>query len=148
MYADAIESGRKPAMLLQEAPEAGGGGAGPSGTATSNDAAVVDGGYPAGQRWLVDSLKNPCRCRLLLRNVNGARRYAFAVRVFSRNADPDAHECLAEVCSSSRYAVGELQGLKSAARRYDVVERRIPRRGLGRTPLGGRTRRGGQAARP
>jgi hypothetical protein len=59
MYADATESGRKPAMLMQEAPEASGGGIGLGSTATSNDAAVVDGGYPARLRWLVDSLKNP-----------------------------------------------------------------------------------------
>jgi hypothetical protein len=124
LYSDAIESGRKPAMLLQEAREAGCSVAGPDGTTTSDDAAVVvDGGYPAGLRWLVDSLKNSCRCRLLLRDVDGARRDAFAATVFSRNADPDAHECLAEVCAASRDAVGELQGLKSAVRRYDVVER-------------------------
>jgi hypothetical protein len=124
LYSDAIESGRKPAMLLQEAREAGCSVAGPDGTTTSDDAAVVvDGGYPAGLRWLVDSLKNSCRCRLLLRDVDGARRDAFTATVFSRNADPDAHECLAEVCAASRDAVGELQGLKSAVRRYDVVER-------------------------
>ena len=44
LYADAIESGRKPAVLLQEAREAGGSVAGPGGTMTSDDAAAVDGG--------------------------------------------------------------------------------------------------------
>ena len=125
---DAIERGRKPAMLLQEAREAGCSVAGPDGTTTSNDAAVVvDGGYPTGLRWLVDSLKNSCRCRLLLHDVDGARRDAFAATVFSRNTDPDAHECLAEVCAASRDALGELQGLKSAVRRYD--ENSAPRPG-------------------
>jgi len=147
LYSDAIESGRKPAMLLQEAREAGGSVAGTGGTATSDNAAVVvDGGYPAGLRWLVDSLKNSCRCRLLLRDVDGARRDAFAATVFSRNADPDAHECLAEVCAASRDAVGELQGLKSAVRRYDVVEREnsAPRPGSdapGRADAAGRASR-------
>ena len=146
LYADAIESGRKPAMLLQEAREAGGGVAGQGGAATSEDAAVVDGGCPAGLRWLVDSLTNSCRCRLLLRDVDGARRDAFAATVFSRNADPDAHECLAEVCAASRDPVGELQGLKSAARRYDIVEREnsAPRPGSdapGRADAAGRASR-------
>jgi hypothetical protein len=97
---------------------------------------VVDGGYPAGLRWLVDSLKNSCRCRLLLRDINGARWDVFAATVFSRNAHPDAHECLAEDCAASRDAVGELQGLNSAVRHYDVVER-----DPGRADAVGRARR-------
>jgi len=124
LYLDAIERGRKPAMLLQEAREAGCSVAGPDGTTTSDDVAVVvDGGYPTRLRWLINSLKNSCRCRLLLRDVDGARRDAFTARVFSRNADPDAHECLAKDCAASRDTVGELQDLKSAVRHYDVVER-------------------------
>jgi hypothetical protein len=112
LYADALESGRKPAVLLQEAREAGG--------AAACDAG---GGYPAGLRWLVDSLKNSCGCRLRLRDVDGARRDAFAATVFSRGSDPGAHERLAEVCAASRDAAGELQALKSAAGRYAAVER-------------------------
>ncbi|KAL3780083.1 hypothetical protein ACHAW5_004567 [Stephanodiscus triporus] len=126
-YADAIESGRKPAVLLQQArEEAARGVGGGTGATSDDDDDDVDGGgggYPAGLRWLVDSLKNSCRSRLSLRDVDGARRDAFAATVFSRNSDPDAHECLAEVCAASNDALGEMQGLKSASRLYDRVER-------------------------
>ncbi len=110
---------------------------------TLDDTAIVNGGYPAGLRWLVDSLKNSCRCHLLLCDVNGARWDAFATLIFLRNADLDMHECLTKVCSVSLNVVGELQGLKFVARRYNVVKQGIPHRGLGWTPPGGRTRRGG-----
>ena len=107
-YSDAIESGRKPALLLQEA--------------RGEEDEEEYGRYPSGLIWLVRSLKNSCRSRLLLRDVDGARRDAFAATVFSRNTDPDAHECLSEVCAVSHDALGELQGLKSAIREYDRIE--------------------------
>ena len=91
------------------------------------------GGNPAGLRWLVDSLKNSCRCHLLLCDVNGALWIAYATLIFLHNADPDVHECLTKVCSMSLNVVGELQGLKSVARRYNVVKQGIPRQGLGWT---------------
>ena len=105
-------------MLLQEAREAA---LGPSNTTAIIDN-IHDGGYPTGLRWLVISLKNSCRSRLVMNDVDGARRDAFAATIFSRNTDADAHECLAEVCAASSDAVGELQGLKSAVRQYDILE--------------------------
>ncbi|KAL3822530.1 hypothetical protein ACHAXA_007641 [Cyclostephanos tholiformis] len=102
LYADAIESGRKPALSLQEAREE------VYGVVTSSDDgdAVVDRGVSPGTAM-----------------AHGARRDAFAATIFSRNTDPDAHECLAMVCRASDDALGELQGLKSAVREHDRVER-------------------------
>lgn len=73
LYTDAIENGRKSAMMLQEDRNASG--------APSSD----DGGsdsYPKGMQWLVASFKNSCRSRLYLDDVDGARRDAFAATVF------------------------------------------------------------------
>jgi hypothetical protein len=117
LYSDAIESARKPAMLLEEAREAV--LLGPDSTRAITDNI---GGYPVGLKWLVTSLKNSCRSRLVMSDIDGARRDAFAATIFSRNTDADAHECLAEVCAASSDAVGELQGLKSAVRQYDILE--------------------------
>lgn len=108
LYTDAIESGRKPAMMLQEARSAG--------SDTTTD------GYPEGVQWLVVSFKNSCRARLSLKDVDGARRDAFASTIFSQNFDADAHECLAEVCSASSDALGELQAVKAAIRQYERME--------------------------
>lgn len=113
LYADAIENARKPAMLLQEAREA-----------SSSTMAITEnknyGEYHTGLRWLVNSLKNPCRSCLVMNDIDGARRDAFAATIFSCNTDADAHEYLAEVCAASSDAVGELQGLKSDVRQYDI----------------------------
>ncbi len=108
LYTDAIESGRKPAVMLHEAR-----------IEFRNN--VADDGIHSLQ-WLVLSFKNSCRSRLALRDVDGARRDAFAATVFSRSLDADAHECLAEVCAMSSDAMGELQALKAAITQYDRIE--------------------------
>ncbi|KAL7523196.1 hypothetical protein ACHAWF_000421, partial [Thalassiosira exigua] len=51
LYTEAIESGRKPAMMLQEA--------------RCEDGAPSDG-YPEGVKWIVASFKNSCRSKLSL----------------------------------------------------------------------------------
>jgi hypothetical protein len=118
LYTEAIESGRKPAMMLHEARikflnDADGGGSIDDEINASEQGVV---------RWLVTSFKNSCRSRLVMRDVDGARRDAFASTVFSRNLDADAHECLAEVSAASSDALGELQGLKAAIKQYDRTE--------------------------
>ena len=115
LYTDAIESGRKPAMILQEARSA----AAP--TPNENGMKSSDG-YREGVRWLVTSFKNCCRSRLSLNDIDGARRDAFAATVFSQNYDPDAHECLAEVCAASSDALGELQAIKAAIIQFERLE--------------------------
>ena len=107
-YADAIESGRKPAMIMQEAWAA----------VASNDDTEQFSGY----QWLITSFKNSCRSRLAIKDIDGARRDAFASTVFSQNLDPDAHECLSEVCSASSDALGELQAIKAAIMQYERLE--------------------------
>lgn len=108
LYTDAIESGRKPAMLLQEA--------------RGESSLLTDEGYPVGMRWLVASFKNSCRSRLALKDIDGARRDAFASTVFSQNCDGDAHECLAGVCAASEDKLGEMQALKAAIAQYERME--------------------------
>jgi len=93
LYSDAIENARKPAMLLQDAREAA---LGPDSTRAITDN-ISNGGYPTGLRWLVTSLKNSCRSRLVMSDIDGARRDAFAATIFSRNTDADAHECIIPV---------------------------------------------------
>mmetsp|Transcript_36731 Transcript_36731/g.77073 ORF Transcript_36731/g.77073 Transcript_36731/m.77073 type:complete len:325 (-) Transcript_36731:210-1184(-) len=115
LYTDAIESGRKPAMILQEARSA-------IISDTTTDDNEQSYGYPEGVRWLVTSFKNSCRSRLSLNDVDGARRDAFAATVFSQNCDGDAHECLAEVCASSGDTLGEWQAVKSAISQYERME--------------------------
>ncbi|KAL9183868.1 hypothetical protein ACHAXT_004724 [Thalassiosira profunda] len=110
LYTEAIESGRKPALLLQDARDAAG--------STSN----TDEGYPSGVQWLVTSFKNACRARLALKDIDGARRDAFAATVFSQNLDPDAHECLAEVSAASGDSIGELQATKAAIGQHERME--------------------------
>ncbi|KAL7537205.1 hypothetical protein ACHAWF_005687 [Thalassiosira exigua] len=104
LYTEAMESGRKPAMMLQEA--------------RCENGAPSDG-YPEGVKWIVSSFKNSCRSKLFLKDIDGARRDAFAATVFSQNFDADAHECLAEVCAASKDAIGEAQALKSAIAQYE-----------------------------
>ena len=120
LYTDAIESGRKPAMMLHEAR-----------IKFRDDDDVVDGNIDdetsnleeeGTVQWLVTSFKNSCRSRLVLKDVDGARRDAFAATVFSRSLDADAHECLAEVCAASSDALGELQGIKAAIKQYERME--------------------------
>mmetsp|Transcript_11099 Transcript_11099/g.24458 ORF Transcript_11099/g.24458 Transcript_11099/m.24458 type:complete len:322 (-) Transcript_11099:86-1051(-) len=113
LYTDALESGRKPAMLLQDARSAR------SDTATDIE---QSNGYPEGVQWLITSFKNSCRSRLYLKDVDGARRDAFGSTIFSQNCDADAHECLAEVCAASSDALGELQAIKSAMLQYERME--------------------------
>jgi hypothetical protein len=118
LYTDAIESGRKPAMMLHEA------------RIKFRDDDVVGGNLDdeasnseeGTVQWLVTSFKNSCRSRLVLKDVDGARRDAFAATVFSRSLDADAHECLAEVCAASSDALGELQGIKAAIKQYERME--------------------------
>lgn len=107
LYTDAIESGRKTALILQETRAAAG-----SDTEQS-------------MQWLVTSFKNSCRARIVLKDLDNARRDAFAATVFSQNLDPDAHECLAEVCSSSDDALGELQAMKAAILQYKSLEEEL-----------------------
>mmetsp|Transcript_26872 Transcript_26872/g.57147 ORF Transcript_26872/g.57147 Transcript_26872/m.57147 type:complete len:320 (-) Transcript_26872:100-1059(-) len=108
LYTDAIQSGRKPAMILQEARSA------------SSD--INSGQFLEGVQWLVTSFKNSCRSRLILKDIDGARRDAFAATVFSQNCDGDAHECVAEVSAASSDALGEMQAIKSAILQYERLE--------------------------
>lgn len=75
-----------------------------------------------GINWLVDSFRNSCRARLALKDVDGARRDAFASTVFSQNMDADSHMCLAEVCQASSDTLGELQATKAAIEQYQRLE--------------------------
>mmetsp|Transcript_13469 Transcript_13469/g.27286 ORF Transcript_13469/g.27286 Transcript_13469/m.27286 type:complete len:319 (-) Transcript_13469:2002-2958(-) len=113
LYQDAIENGRKPALILQEIRDARG---------NESGSEMQQYGYPAGLRWLVESFRNSCRSKLALGDVDGARRDAFAATVFSKNADASAHECLAEVCAKSGDALGELQALKAAISSLELLE--------------------------
>jgi len=110
LYEDAIQNGRKPAMILQEA----------------RQAANIDKeefyNNDRGIEWLVSAFKNSCRARLMLKDVDNARRDAFASTVFSQNMDPGAHECLAEVCAASTDKLGELQAIKTAIGQYERLE--------------------------
>ena len=117
LYEDAIQNGRKPAMILQEA----------------RQAANIDNKeyHDRGIEWLVSAFKNCCRARLMLKEVDNARRDAFASTVFSQNMDPDAHECLAEVCAASSDKMGELQAIKAAIGQYERLEEELS------TPLPG-----------
>ena len=116
LYTDAIESGRKPAMLLQDARAA---------SIVPSDDDKESFGYPIGVQWLVTSFKNSCRSRLSLKDVDGARRDAFAATIFSQNFDADAHECLAEVCTASADALGEMQAVKAAILQYGRMEEEL-----------------------
>jgi len=107
LYEDAIQIARNPAMALEEARASVGG---------DNYDSVK------GVNWLVDSFRNSCRARLALKDVDGARRDAFAATVFSQNTDPDAHMCLAEVCQASKDTMGELQATKAAIAQYQRLE--------------------------
>lgn len=111
LYTEAIESGRKPAMMLHEAR-----------IKLRIDVAGVDDNEDHMMQWLVTSFKNSCRSQLLLRNVDEARRNAFAATVFSRCLDADAHECLAEVCAASSDVIGEIQSLKASIEQYCRME--------------------------
>lgn len=106
LYEEAIQTGRKPAMALEEA------------------RASVDSNHDStkGVYWLVDSFRNSCRARLALKDIDGARRDAFASTVFSQNTDADAHMCLAEVCQASKDTLGELQATKAAIEQYQRLE--------------------------
>lgn len=111
LYEDAIQNGRKPAMILQEA----------------RQSANIDNeeyNY-RGIDWLVSAFKNSCRARLMLKDVDNARRDAFASTIFSQNMDPDAHECLAEVCLASTDKMGELQAIKAAIGQYERLEEEL-----------------------
>lgn len=106
LYEEAIQTGRKPAMELEEA------------------RASVDSNHDSikGVYWLVDSFRNSCRARLALKDIDGARRDAFAATVFSQSMDADAHMCLAEVCQASKDKMGELQATKAAVQQYERLE--------------------------
>lgn len=106
LYEEAIQTGRKPAMALEEA------------------RSLVDSKHEStkGVYWLVDSFRNSCRARLALKDIDGARRDAFAATVFSQNTDADAHMCLAEVCQASKDTLGELQATKAAIEQYQRLE--------------------------
>ncbi|KAL7466038.1 hypothetical protein ACHAXS_006332 [Conticribra weissflogii] len=113
LYQEAIENGRKPALTLQELRDA---------RENESGSETQQYGYPAGLRWLVESFRNSCRCKLALGDVDGARRDAFAATVFSKNTDASAHECLAEVCAKSGDALGELQAVKAAISSLELLE--------------------------
>lgn len=111
LYEDAIQNGRKPAMMLQEA----------------RQSANIDNeeyNY-RGIEWLVSAFKNSCRARLMIKDIDNARRDAFASTVFSQNMDPDAHECLGEVCVASLDKLGELQAIKAAIGQYERLEEEL-----------------------
>lgn len=112
LYEDAINTGRKPAIALEEARAA----------YTSNKDDKEKYGYPPGLTWVVTSFKNSCRARLALGDIDNARRDAFASTVFSQNMDADAHECLAEVCKASGDTLGELQAVKAAIDQHEKME--------------------------
>lgn len=109
----AIQDARKPAMLLQEARDRDS-----SAGCESNE----ELGFPVEMRWLIETFKVSCRCRLVLGDVEKARSDAFAATIFSKNSDPDAHECLAEVCKATHDLIGELQALKAAVGQYNRIE--------------------------
>ncbi|KAL7439632.1 hypothetical protein ACHAXM_006792 [Skeletonema potamos] len=106
LYEEAIQIGRNPAMALEEARSSLG----------SNHDSIK------GINWLVDSFRNSCRARLALKDIDGARRDAFAATVFSQNMDADSHVCLAEVCRASSDTLGELQATKAAIEQYHRLE--------------------------
>ena len=110
----AIQDARKPAMLLQEARDRDS-----SSGCESNDEEL---GFPGEMKWLVETFKVSCRCRMALGDVDKARSDAFAATIFSKNSDPGAHECLAEVCKASQDLIGELQALKAAVGQYNRIE--------------------------
>jgi (2Fe-2S) ferredoxin len=110
LYEEAIQNGRKPAMILQEAREK---------RATSETESL---GYPAGLTWLVQSFRNSCRSRLALGDIDGARRDAFAATVFSQNTDAASQECLADCCKASGDAMGEWQAVKASIESYARLE--------------------------
>lgn len=117
LYKEAIQNGRKPALLLQEARESY-----YSDTTDDESESESQYGYPAGLRWLVESFRNSCRSRLALGDTNGARRDAFAATVFSKNTDAESHECLADVCQASGDVLGEWQAVKAAINQLELVE--------------------------
>lgn len=119
LYAKAVESGREPATILQEARVASGG-------AAENDGERSIG-YPEGLRWLVLSFTNSARSRLSLKDVDGARRDALAATALSRSRDADAHECLAEACAASGDASGELEATKAAIAEHARTEEECSR---------------------
>lgn len=121
LYEEAIQNGRKPAMALQEAREKY------YATTSSSSAAVIEEGFHPSLNWLVTTFKNCCRARLLLGDIDGARRDAFASTVFSQNKDADSHECLAMVCQASGDVMGEYQAVKAAMEQYALVEERCSR---------------------
>jgi (2Fe-2S) ferredoxin len=106
LYEEAIQIGRNPAMALEEARSSLG----------NNHDSIK------GINWLVDSFRNSCRARLALKDIDGARRDAFAATVFSQNMDADSHMCLAEVCRASSDTLGELQATKAAIEQYQRLE--------------------------
>jgi tetratricopeptide (TPR) repeat protein len=106
LYEEAIQIGRKPAMELEEA-------------RSSSFGDIHDN---RGMSWLVDSFRNSCRSRLALKDIDGARRDAFAATVFSQNRDADSHICLASVCFASGDKLGELQAVKAAIEQYQRIE--------------------------
>ncbi|KAL3780781.1 hypothetical protein HJC23_006719 [Cyclotella cryptica] len=110
LYEEAVQNGRKPAIILQEAREKYG--------VTHEQ----ESGFPEGLLWLVQAFRNSCRARLALGDVDGARRDAFAATVFSQNTDAASQECLADVCKESGDALGELQAVKASMELYERLE--------------------------
>ena len=106
LYEEAIQMGRKAAMELEEA--------------RSSFGDIHDS--TKGIIWLVDSFRNSCRARLAMKDVEGARRDAFAATVFSQNTDADSHMCLAECCQASGDKLGEYQAIKAAIGQYQRLE--------------------------
>ena len=110
LYQEAIQNGRKPAMILREARE------------KYDVTHEEESAFPEGLLWLVQSFRNSSRARLALGDIDGARRDAFAATVFSQNKDAASQECLADVCKESGDALGEWQAVKTSIELYERIE--------------------------
>ena len=80
-------------------------------------------------------------CRTLAGVASSCATLTAATTVYSRNADPDAHECLAEVCAASRGVAGP-EICREAVRHHRVGEFRA-KAWVGRPRKG---KRGGEGA--
>jgi len=92
LYEDAMLFGRKAALNLHEGGD--------------DDGAALD--------WLdlIGLYRNSADVRLLLDDVEGARRDAWGACVFSQNEDIPSLECLANVCKAGGDDIGQMQALK------------------------------------
>mmetsp|Transcript_38071 Transcript_38071/g.77470 ORF Transcript_38071/g.77470 Transcript_38071/m.77470 type:complete len:196 (-) Transcript_38071:1939-2526(-) len=90
LYEDAMLFGRKAALNLHEGGD--------------DDGAALD--------WLIGLYRNSADVRLLLDDVEGARRDAWGACVFSQNEDIPSLDCLANVCKAGGDDIGQMQALK------------------------------------